>query len=86
MRPAPGATERAMESAIGVIITATARSLTTADSTADTVMIASSRPPPERATPGRHSAARAIRRARPCLATACPKSMTPARWGRMTWP
>ena len=79
MRPAPGATERATDSAMGVVITMTARSLTTADITADTVMIASRRPPPERATPGRHSAARAMRRARPCLRNACPKSMTPIR-------
>ena len=78
MLPAPPATERVIDSAIGVIVTMTARSLST-DITADTIRIAKIRPPPERATPGRHSAARAMRRARPCLRKACPKSMTPIR-------
>ena len=43
MRPAP-ATERANDSAIGVSVTITVRSLTTADITADTMRMATIRP------------------------------------------
>ena len=78
--------DRATDSAMGVIITMTTRSLTTADVTAAAIRKTSIRLPLDRTAPGTLSSARATLVARPCLRKACPKSIEPIRKGRIGWP
>ena len=78
--------DRVIDSAMGVMITMTTRSLTSADVTAAATRNVSIRLPLDRAAPGMLSRARATLVARPCLRMACPKSIEPIRKGRIVWP
>ena len=78
--------DRLTDSAMGVMITMTTRSLTSADVTAAAIRNTSIRLPLDRTAPGMRSNARATRVARPCLCMACPKSIEPIRKGRIGWP
>ena len=75
--------DRATDSAMGVIITMTTRSLTTADVTEAAIRNTSIRLRLDRTAPGMLSSARATLVARPCLRKACPKSIEPIRKGRI---
>ena len=75
--------DRVIDSAMGVIITMTTRSLTTADVTAAAIRSTSIRLPLDCTAPGMLSSARATLVARPCLRMACPKSIEPIRKGRI---